>query len=214
MATFADAAFKNPNLVKNMFTSYGNYTESGTTVQIYGVHFYNTKGQETTVIVDDEFPATIGNTTAYAGVYGDIWVALAEKAYVIAGNQGITVETGSIAPGADSYSAINGGYPVNAMKALTGQNAYTTTTSNANLVSTDGYLEVLTTSAYQPASTYIVPNHCYALLSTSQSGTYNDVIFNPWNVSSTYNWNNHTVYGGLFYANQAFLNQNFACLSY
>ena len=46
MATLADAAYRNPSLIRNMFTSYGNYNENGLTVQIYGVHFYNTRGQD------------------------------------------------------------------------------------------------------------------------------------------------------------------------
>ena len=58
LATLADAAYKNPQLIRNMFTSYGAYNESGVTVQIYGVNFFNARGQKTTVIVDNEFPAT------------------------------------------------------------------------------------------------------------------------------------------------------------
>ena len=178
MATLADAAYRNPSLIRNMFTSYGNYNENGLTVQIYGVHFYNTRGQETTVLVDNQFPATASNCTAYAGVYGDVWVALAEKAYVIAATEGITVDNG----GANSYTAINNnGYATNAMEAVTGRTASVTTTPAPGVLSSDGYLEVLATPQYQPSSTLIVPSHAYAVLSTTVSGALNDALFNPWN---------------------------------
>ena len=101
---------------------------------------------------------------------------------------------------------------LNAIHAITGQKAYTTSASNAGTVFKSGYLEVLLTSD-NPSSTFIIPDHAYALLTTTNVGAKNDAVFNPFN-DSNLEWNNHSVYGGLFYCDQAFLNQNFASLRY
>jgi hypothetical protein len=179
-------------------------------VSVYTVRIYDNNGVAQYVTVDTELPGGGGlydhPTTALGST--TLWVALAEKAYAQANGAGF-VTTGF--EGSNSYAALNNGWPDWALPAITGQSAsqYAVNPSDIAGAWNAGQLVVLCTST--PASSYIVGNHCYALVGYDPSSGLPFEVFNAWGTDSN-GWapgNANTIYG-LFNANDAFLSQNFS----
>ena len=106
VAALAEAALRNPSVVSNMFIVNGDST--------YTVKFYN-YGQAEYVTVDSQLPTNSSGYAMYAGLGqyyanagNELWVALAEKAYVQA-NQFGWIRPGLSGNGQNSYSGIEGG---------------------------------------------------------------------------------------------------------
>jgi hypothetical protein len=214
-SSLAEVAARNPSDIRNMFTYAGTTVENGVTVGLYNVRLYNTAGQARYYLVDTELP---NGGNYYDHSNGVLWVALAEKAYVEANgaNQVMTQHRGS-----DAYSALDGGYGTWGLQAITGRTAsYYSSNNFSNLgsVMNAGEFVVLGTSATH-ASTYIVGSpsegtHAYAVVGYNPNSSTPFEVYNPWGTDSSGFWasgkdQGRTVYG-LFWANAAFLSQNFA----
>jgi hypothetical protein len=206
LASLAEVAARNPADIRNMFTYQGTAVENGATVSLYSVRFFDNSGTAHYVTVDTELPA--GGGEYDHPVNGVLWVALAEKAYAEAnGMRFVTTQH----VGTDSYSALDGGDAAWALRAITGKSASDISINPSNIAAAwnAGKLIVLCTN--HPASSYIVGNHCYALVAYNGSSSRPFEIYNPWGTDSS-GWvpglTNKTY--GLFWANGTALSQNFA----
>ena len=196
LASLAEAAARDPQLIVNMFTDLGNYNENGNEVHLWNVHFYNSSGQSTSVTVDNEFPTGCNlinspNYPTYDQIYGGVlWVALAEKAYVQAQAMGYVTDalnSEMTLTNTPDYGGLNEGDPAWALQAITGHTATDTppTLSAADeiLLPLNSYLVVVETGPTQPPSPQISSNHTYAVVGFLWSATNNMPfeLFNPWN---------------------------------
>jgi hypothetical protein len=220
LASLAEAAARAPSDIENMFTYIGTAMENGALVGLYTVRFFNSDGTAKYVTVDTELPAGgtyYDHVTNALGTQA-LWVALAEKAYAVANGFGCVTSSD---PGSDSYAALNGGWPSWALQAITGRPAGDYSINSTNLVSdwNSGDLIVLTTDT--PPSSYIVAGHCYALVDYNAASSLPFELFNPWGTTNSPPSgsapgtiplgsapNAPNVYG-LFWADTAFLSQNF-----
>ncbi|WP_377296967.1 C2 family cysteine protease [Rhizobium sp. SGZ-381] len=146
LASCAEIASHNADLLKSMFTDNGNGT--------YGVRFYS-NGKPQYVTVNAQL-ANGGSTFDHSST--SLWGQLAEKAWAQFQAGGIATGNTKVNYG-NSYSTIgNGGYATNALAALTGATAFTeyygngsswsAYTRNASLVYT-GAQSGLTTASIQ-----------------------------------------------------------------
>jgi hypothetical protein len=110
---------------------------------------------------------------------------------------------------------LDGGDAASALQAITGKPANDYNFNSGDVVNAwnAGELVVLCTST--PASSYIVGNHCYAMVGYNPSGSLPFEVFNPWGTDAN-GWapgHSGTIYG-LFWANAPFLSQNFSTESF
>ena len=207
MASLAEAAARQPNLLTNMFIYDGTNQVNGQTVGVWTVRLF-TNGAANYVTVDTELPWGGGYYDHPAN--GVLWAALAEKAYAEANGSGM-VQTGN--EFSNSYATLNDGDAWWALSAITGHSAsglWLINPANAASALQAGELVVLCTSS--PQSPYIVPSHCYALVAYDPSSSLPFEVYNPWGTNSS-GWalgtyNGQQVYG-LFTANAAFIAQDF-----
>ncbi|MGO8752794.1 MAG: fibronectin type III domain-containing protein, partial [Thermoguttaceae bacterium] len=193
MASLAEVAARDPQDIKNMFTSDGTTVENGATVNLYTVHLFGLTnnaqpGSSTnnalvpvSVVVDTELPVWNVNSQLYAHVVNGVeWAALAEKAYWQAANEWgyLTVAD---SPVGDAYPpAGRGGDAKFALQAITGHwsnDISGNIPTSAASAWTSGQLVTLGTST--PASSYIVGDHCYALVGYNPSSSQPFQIYNP-----------------------------------
>ena len=182
VSSLAESALRNPSAVSNMFVVNGDGT--------YTVRFYNA-GQAEYVTVDSYLPTNSGGGLIYANMgsaynnsSNELWVTLAEKAYVQA-NQFGWIRPGLTGNGQNAYTAIEGGYIYAALGHVTGQSttpfAWTTSAGSFNTFVNAwnagkgiGFATVQT-----PPDATIVGNHAYAAIgydSVNQTVT----LYNPW----------------------------------
>ena len=215
LSTLACAAQKDPSLIVNMFKYDGvePAADGKGLVSIYAVTFFSglaaTSGDAAkTVYVSTELPN--GGGLYDQPVNSVLWVALAEKAYVIAANQGIVNVN---RPLNNNYWEVHDGFGSNAMHAITNHVAVDVTSFSASDVSKDytyGDLVCLATpSTPSPSDSHIVGGHYYAVLSVTAQTNYPYEIFNPWGIDES---NPFWAYGtkqtkyGLFDVNAPFIN--------
>ena len=204
MASLAEIAARDPNLIKGMFQKVGTNTVNGVTVDVYTARFF-VGGQTRYLTVDTELPAGGGWADR---PFGDLWAALAEKAYVQANGLGWA---NSQNVGSDSYHAIEGGYPSYCMEFLTGKGAKQFDVDPNSLATNfqAGKFEVLCTG--DPDSSEIVPHHCYAVVGYN-AATRKFKLYNPWGADSSGNalstYDGHSVLG-LFEEDGNFISNNF-----
>jgi hypothetical protein len=206
LASLAEVAVRDPQDIQKMFSWAGTAVDQNGVVNLYTVRFFNSQDVAQYVTVDAELPA--GGATYDHPVNGAPWVALAEKAYAEANSLGfVTTQQ----PGKDAYAALNGGEPAWALQAITGQSAKDFAINPANIAAAwkKGELVVLASSG-TPVSKSIVPNHCYAMVNYAPAGqmaTTPYQLYNPWGTNSSGYASGGFL--GLFYANSAFVSQNF-----
>jgi hypothetical protein len=231
LASLAEVAAREPAVIQSMFTYEGNSLVNGSVVATYSVRFYMNVGSSLVaeyVNVDTQLPPRGLYDSPLTAVNGSnkpvLWVALAEKAYVEANAAGFVT---SNHVGINDYDALGGGGPEWALQAITGKSANTFSINPSDVASAwnAGQLIVLSTSS--PISSYIVGSHAYAVVGYDPSSYLPFEVFNPWGTDGSgyssvtgglYNsysmgdgWapgNSGKVYG-LFWANAAFLSQNF-----
>jgi hypothetical protein len=179
MASLAEAAYVDPSTVVDMFTDNGDGT--------YCVRYFN-NGVADYVTVDRYLPASAGRF-AYAN-YGallastanELWVALAEKAYVQMNASG-WLRPASMGGGQNSYAAISGGWISDALEQVTGiATTWNYMYSESALVAavTSGKLVGLG-SKVTPGISSVVGSHAYAVVGYNAS-TGRFTLFNPWGI--------------------------------
>src|SRR5262249_49117033 len=140
------------------------------------------------VTVDTELPSS-GNyydhiTHANPGGTSstELWVALAEKAYAEENESGWI---GTNSQGLDSYPALSNGWPSWALSAITRLSTTVPSLTGPNVSNAwnNGNLLVLCTGS-SPASSTIVPDHCYALVDYNSSNTSPFTLYNPWGLNA------------------------------
>jgi hypothetical protein len=211
MASLAEVAARNPGDIQRMFVDNGDGT--------YTVRLYK-GGTPDYVTVDNYLPETVVGNLVIGAVYdnpqGNMWAALAEKAYARENGNGWI---GSSHQGVNSYQALDSGYPDWALSAITGHptsyHSYSggwgvlslgSPSMSASVVANDwsqGRFVVLCTGPW-PGSSLVVPLHCYALVGYS-SGSF--TLFNPWGTSGGQYDGKH--YPGLIVADGTGLADNF-----
>jgi hypothetical protein len=216
LASLAEVAARDPADIANMFTyictTVENTGQGLAVVNVYNVRFFDSSGKAEYVTVDTELPSSANGGYCYYDhpANGILWPALAEKAYVEANKLGY-VTTQFV--GYDTYLALWGGDPAWALQAITGKpaNDYSINPADVANAWNAGALVVICTGN-SPASSYIVPDHCYAVVAHDSScGEFG--VYNPWGVNLSTGWalgtyNGHQVYG-LFWADGNFLSQNY-----
>ena len=175
VASFAEAAARDSQLIRNMFTYLGVYRERGVAVQLYDVRFYDKNGQVKTVLVDNKFPMMRGTEYNDQVRNGVLWVALAEKAYVEAASLGYVTNshTQTHVRVSDSYTDVVAGDALWALIAITGQaggeaynfpgdNIFTNTFSGSNVAAemAAGNMVVIGTG-FTTTNPAIVGGHAY-----------------------------------------------------
>jgi hypothetical protein len=212
-ASLAEVAARDPQDIKNMFVYDGTTVDNGSTVGLYSVRYFSPDGVAFYIQVDTALPSG-GNTYNHvANALGTqaLWPALAEKAYAEANALGL-VNTGAENQG--SYASLNNGYFSWSLPAITGnpESDFSINPTNIATAWNAGELIVLTTTGKTPTSSYIVGSHCYAVVGYNASSNEPFEVFNPWGTNSS-GWVMDNVTGqwvyGQFYANAAFLSQNF-----
>ena len=212
MASLAEVAARDPQDIKNMFTYNGTTVDNGATVGLYTVQFFSPNGTAFDVQVDTDLPS---GGEYYDHVDNDmgtqaLWAALAEKGYAEANALGLVITNNEYQ---GCYTALNNGDASWALQAITGKSASDYSINPANIASAwnSGQLIVICTPN-TPVSSYIVGDHCYAVVGYNASGGDPFEVFNPWG-SNSLGWAAPpgvigTKYG-LFVANAAFISQNF-----
>jgi hypothetical protein len=199
LASFAETAARDSADISNMFTNDGN--------NVWTVRFFQ-NGSPVYVTVDNMLPS-VGGRTFYAAPQGNLWVALAEKAYAELNAFDSVDGVASNMLGQNSYTALNGMDASRILPALTARQGYST--YNAATIGTglsQGNLIVLGTGA-NSGSPSIVPDHAYAVLGYNAS-TRLFTLFNPWGVNGG-TFNGHQVWG-TFTATAQFLQTYFTDL--
>jgi hypothetical protein len=210
MASLSEVAARLPGTIQSMFIYDGFF--NGTAV--WTVRLFAPDGSACYVTVNSYLPSFGAQAQG-----GAPWAALAEKAFAEANASGWLK---SFNPGAgDSYAAINGGNSgtvVAYLSALTGLTSSAwavfsggSSAVNPTLIAQElkaGKLVVVATGDH-PASSFIVPDHCYAVVGYNASSSLPFTVYNPWGAGDFTNFNGHQVYGSTFTCNAAFLQQNF-----
>jgi hypothetical protein len=210
MASLAEVAARDRQIIRNMFTYDGTIVENGATLGLYTVRFFNTGGSVVSVQVDTELPS--------GGTYDDhvqndlgtscLWVALAEKAYTVANGDGYVTTN---YPNLNSYDSLEFGSASWALHAITGLSAsgYSINPTNVAAAWNAGDFIVMDTDS--PSSSLIVRDHSYAVVGYNSSNSLPFELFNPWGTDSS-GWapgHSGKIYG-LFTANASFISHNFS----
>jgi hypothetical protein len=122
----------------------------------------------------------------YNDTAGELWVALAEKAYVQLHEMG-WVRQGLPGNGQNSYAAINGGSIAWALSHITGQStafAWTSpSTSFTTFVNAYNSGKSIGFGSYDelPAGSSVVENHAYAVVGYN-AANQTVTLFNPWGI--------------------------------
>jgi hypothetical protein len=213
MASLAEVADRDPQLIKNMFVYEGIGLDGGFSVAYYSVRFYTPTGISFAVDVDTNLPF---GGAYYSKVTNDLgtsalWPALAEKAYAEANALGY-VNTGSEDNG--TYASLNSYYPTAALQAITNLPVSYISTNNLTtplLLAEAWYAgDFIVLATNSPSSSYVVSNHAYAMVGYNSSSSQPFQMFNPWGTDSS-GWapGLSGVKYGLFYANSGFITSNF-----
>ena len=211
LASLAETAARRPNDIRNMFVYDGTAVENGFVVGVYSVLVHANDGSPRYVTVDTEFPS--GGTYYDQPINYVLWAALAEKAYAEANGAGYV---GSNNTNDNAYNALNFGDPSNALRAITGLSAgsyVTNAQTDLGAAWNAGKLIVLNTPT-TPNSSWIVGNHCYAMVDYQPSSGQPYKIFNPWGVNPVTGLSPDTTKFGLFTANMNYVLANFSSVSF
>jgi hypothetical protein len=199
LAGLGAAAKTNANSITQMFTDNGDGT--------FTVRFYN-NGVADYVTVDRYLPTTSDGRIIFAGMgklasstTNELWVALAEKAYVQMNESGWLRG----ATGTNVYSSIEGGYIADAFKQISGKASTLGQALNQTAIvsALSGGQMVGLASKSNPTSSTVVGGHAYVLVGYNTT-TQKFTVFNPWGI------NNGSSYSGTVDLTFTELTQNFA----
>lgn len=178
----AETALRSNSTITNMFIVNGDGT--------YTVKFYGAAGVHY-VTVDSYLPTNAGGSLFYASRWlnytntgGELWVALAEKAYAQLNEFGWS-RPGSYS-GQNTYSALSGGYIYAALGHVTGQStsAFTMTSSGSSFTTfvnawNAGKSIGFASYSSPPSGSGVVGGHAYAVVGYN-AGNQTVTLFNPW----------------------------------
>ncbi|MFM6209799.1 C2 family cysteine protease, partial [Planktothrix sp.] len=171
LASLATTAFRSPSTIQNMFIDNGDNT--------YTVRFYN-NGVTDYVTVDRYLPTSSGTPIYAETPNGELWVALAEKAYAQLNESGWIGQSNT-----NSYPGIEGGLGYYAIPHVTGR--FTSQVYNpSGIVDTNAIINAfnvgsLITVGSKPSgvASNVVPSHEYTLVGYNSS-TQQFTLYNPW----------------------------------
>ena len=179
MAAIGETALLAPSKILNMFYDNGDGT--------YTVRFYRGTTSEY-VTVNRFLPVNMNNQAVYAGwgvttsgantyfnTNNELWVALAEKAYVQMNESGWLAQEN-----ANNYVSIDFGWPGTAIGHITGKSSSDTSLSSAqSIIDAFNASKVVTfTSNASGVAAGLVNNHCYMLVGYNTT-TKTFRLFNP-----------------------------------
>jgi hypothetical protein len=176
MSALAEIAFRRPDLLTSAITDNGDNT--------WTIRFVNVNGQPTYVTVDNQLPAWNGQLIYANTAAGVLWPALFEKALAEVNEEGWL---NSVARGAYSYQALNGGSPQTSSDTLQAITAYIGT---AHFQGDDsgsvwnawgaGRMVILGTGSTGIPGV-LEHNHAYAVVGQDASGRLR--LYNPWGMA-------------------------------
>ncbi|MBD2088931.1 peptidase C2 calpain [Microcoleus sp. FACHB-1515] len=171
LSSLASAAVQSPQQLQSMFIDNGDGT--------FAVRFYKANGEADYVTVDRKLPVNRWNKSAYADGRSEVWVALAEKAYVQWRESG--------AANSNSYQNIAAGYSHVATRQITNRKSdyqfLSDTTSDAIATAFASGTQITIASKPRP-EIYIESRHAYTLLGYSAE-TQTFTLYNPWGSDGT-----------------------------
>jgi hypothetical protein len=180
LASLASVAFRQPNVIQNMFTDNGDGT--------FAVRFYDAVSRAVDYVTVDRFlPVDANNRFVYANrgslfsdINNELWVALAEKAYAQFNESDVNDRVGRAGNNTNSYFGIEWGFADAALTNVTGVRANSFFDFNAQtLISQINSLNpIIVNSKSSGLLSSIVPNHSYVLTSYN-SQTQKFRLFNP-----------------------------------
>jgi hypothetical protein len=186
LASLAETALKNPSAITNMFIVNGDGT--------YTVKFMHGSKAEY-VTVDSQLPTDSSGYLVFDGMghkasssSNELWVALAEKAYVEINECGWIRPT-SWGGGQNVYTGISGGCMYMAMNQITGQSttAFISTAGssfNTMAAAFNSGKEICFGSKDSPANpNLVVGDHAYAVVGINMT-THTVTLFNPWGLNN------------------------------
>ena len=206
MSALAEVAKDSPSTITSMFISNGDNT--------YTVRFY-ANGKADYVTVNTQLPVdqygrfVFADMGAYAKSAGnELWVALAEKAFVEWHQSGLEGE-GSSNTSTNQYTAISGGWMGTALSEITGKSAsmFNSVASSSsfsafvNAYNAGDLMEFGSVSS--PTLSTVVGDHAYALVGYNAAAK-TVTLFNPWGI------NNGSSMPGLITLTWAQVQSNFA----
>jgi hypothetical protein len=184
LASLGEIALRTPSAIENMFIANGDGT--------YTVRFFHGSTAEF-VTVDSYLPTDSGGYFVFASMGGrassstnELWVALAEKAYVQL-NECTWLRPTSWGGGQNVYTGISGGNMYQAMNQISGQSTVgyqsVSGTMTAFASAFNSGKSICFGSKTTPASSTVVGNHAYAVISVN---TANQTVqlFNPWGLNN------------------------------
>jgi hypothetical protein len=194
LASLAAVAAQEPLVIQNMFQLIGVAKQAdGSFVHTYNVYFYDSTPSHTRhyVTVDDKLPSTGWRDQLVGGAANPVngsstpvlWVALAEKAYVVAAAAGYVTASHPF----NDYAVVNWGSAENALVAITGHQPGSYNSIDPNAVA----------NAWQLGQPVVLHagGHDYALVNYDASSGQPYKVFNP--------------YGSVAYYDGSSLSQNF-----
>ncbi|MCY2926947.1 MAG: C2 family cysteine protease, partial [Planctomycetota bacterium] len=171
LAALASLAQTDPGVIRQMVVALGDGT--------FAVRFFS-GGQAKYVRVDGDLPVYTGTYLAYANLSpsGELWAALAEKAYA------------QFRTGANSYASISGGWMSPVYTQVTGVSAGDTYTSSAAASTLASQISqalaaghAVTAGSLSSGSATIVGGHAYMVRSVQVvNGQQMVTVYNPWGV--------------------------------
>ncbi len=171
LAALASLAQTDPVMIRQMIAPLGDGT--------YAVRFFS-GGQAKYVRVDADLPVYSGMSLAYANLSpeGELWVALAEKAYA------------EFRTGANTYASLSGGWMSPVYTQVTGMGASDTYTSSSTAAALAAQMSqalaaghAVTVGSISSGSATIVGGHAYMVRSVQTvNGQQMVTVYNPWGV--------------------------------
>jgi hypothetical protein len=183
LSSLAETALHNPSAITNMFIVNGDGT--------YTVRFIH--GSLAQYVTVNAMLPTEGGELVFDGMghmanspSNELWVELAEKAYVQM-NQSGWIRAGLPGNGQNTYNAISGGCMFMALNQITGQSTTETMTAGMSFAVFSQYVSlgksICLGSVDSPSDSEIVGDHAYAVLSVD---TVNQTVtvYNPWGINN------------------------------
>jgi hypothetical protein len=185
LATLGSIAQRDQGAIEDMFINNGDGT--------YTVRFFR-GGTADYVTVDRYLPTTSSGYLAYQGsnqlysnVNGELWAALAEKAYAQINEQGWIGQNGT-----NSYQGISGGWMESVAEQVLGRNATSVSNTSASTIINALAAGKMVTAGSKSSGTSngVVGSHAY-IVTGYDSATQTFKLYNPWgtNQPAPLTWN-------------------------